>query len=460
MGRAHRFRRAACTACVAALVVTATLVALNGRSNARAASSSTQGVTKDSIKVGIAIIDYSSIKDFLDYNHGDQRAVAQSYVDDINAHGGINGRKIVPVFKEYPPIPGSKPDPLSLCTSWAEDDKVFAVLGVFIDFTGQGILCLTREHHVIHIGHELDQPWIDESPGGTLLTPDNTKEGAAAVLVGLLADNGRLKGKTVAVMASKNGEPRATGIVVPALKQHKVKLGSTAILTLTGPETEAVRAQLDAFIEKWKTQKVDTVFLSGLDVTSKSYVSQIKQAMPDVQLVTDADSTLEQARDEVAAGTRPNPYAGLISTTGLTFSERWAHKSPLLQKCVDVYEKASGKTVPGPENEVVDADGKKVQTDVAVMDFCGELSMFRTIAEKVGPDLTVKNWQKAVDGFGPIDLVSTPFASLCKGKYAANDAFRLVSFDPSAGSSGDWKRLTPVKDANRGACAKAGAAGS
>jgi len=50
-----------------------------------------------------------------------------------------------------------------MCRRLAEDDKVFAVLGVFIDFTGQGQLCLTKQHKVIHIGHELDQPWIDFS---------------------------------------------------------------------------------------------------------------------------------------------------------------------------------------------------------------------------------------------------------------------------------------------------------
>ena len=99
------------------------------------------------------------------------------FVDYINKNGGIDGRKLVPVYKKYPPIPGGKPDPLSLCTSWTEDDKVFAVLGVFIDFTGQGQLCLTKEHNTIHIGHELDQPWIDESPGGLMLTPD-THQGA------------------------------------------------------------------------------------------------------------------------------------------------------------------------------------------------------------------------------------------------------------------------------------------
>ena len=122
------------------------------------------GVSADTIKVGIAIIDYDAIKDFVDFTRGDQQATAQVFVDDINKNGGIDGRKIEPVYKKYPPIPGQQPDPLSLCTSWTEDDEVFAVLGVFIDFSGDGLLCLTKDHNTIHIGHELEQPWIDESP--------------------------------------------------------------------------------------------------------------------------------------------------------------------------------------------------------------------------------------------------------------------------------------------------------
>ena len=101
------------------------------------------------------------------------------------------------------------------------------MLGVFIDFTGQGQLCLTKEHNVIHIGHELDQPWIDEAPGGLLLTPDATKEGVVAALVNLLASTGKLKGKTVAVLGDKNNEGRVNDVIVPALKKAKVKTGST-----------------------------------------------------------------------------------------------------------------------------------------------------------------------------------------------------------------------------------------
>ena len=86
--------------------------------------------------------------------------------------------------------------------------------------------CASRkEHHVIHIGHELDQPWIDEAPGGLLLTPDATKEGVAAALVNLLAETGKLKGKTVAVVGDKNNESRVNDVIVPALKKAKVKTG-------------------------------------------------------------------------------------------------------------------------------------------------------------------------------------------------------------------------------------------
>ena len=79
--------------------------------------------------------------------------------------------------------------------------------------------------------------------------------------------------------------------------------------------------------------------------------------------------------------------------------------------------------------------------------------MFKEIAEKVGADLNAENWQATVDDFGPIELASTSIASLCEGKYAADDAFRLVEFDTSIGESGDWSPITEVVDVSDGQCA-------
>jgi hypothetical protein len=288
-----------------------------------------------------------------------------------------------------------------------------------------------------------------------MLTPDATKEGVSAALVNLLASTGRLKGKTVAVVGDKNNESRVTKVIMPALKKAKAKTGSTAILSITGTDTTAAQAQVDSFIEKWKTEGVDTVFLAGNNVSAKQFAESIKGAMPKVQLVTDTDTALAQAQDEQKAGKNPNPYEGLLNSTGLTPSQRWANKGPLLKQCVDIYEKATGTTVPGPDQRKVDGNGKSVYTDQAVTDFCGELFMFRDIATKVGQNLTAANWKKTVDKFGTIALVPDKFASLCKGKYAAEDDFQLVAYDSSVGTNGDWKSVTPVKDASGGKCAKA-----
>jgi hypothetical protein len=78
----------------------------------------------------------------------------------------------------------------------------------------------------------------------------------------------------------------------------------------------------------------------------------------------------------------------------------------------------------------------------------------------VGPNLTPKTWRKTVDSFGPIQLVPNQISSLCKGKYAANDGFRLVSFDSALGDGGDWKKVTAIKDASNGKCAKAAGSGT
>ena len=203
--------------------------------------------------------------------------------------------------------------------------------------------------------------------------------------------------------------------MIPALKKAKVKTGSSAVLSITTEDTSAAQSQLDAFIEKWKSEKVDTIFMAGLRVSADQFVQKVKDAMPDVQLITDADATANQGQDMVEAGVDPNPYEGMLSTTGATGTERWANKNALLQQCVDIYEEATGTTVPGPDQAETNSQGKKVQLSIAVTDFCGELFMFRDIAEKVGPNLTIKNWQKTVDKLGPIELVATDIASLCKG---------------------------------------------
>lgn len=422
--------------------VTPTTEAPEGR------TASFRGVTADTVKLGFVIINYDCIKDFIDFNRGDQQKIAQVFVDDVNANGGILGRKVVPVYKTYCPIGNA--EALQVCTALTEDEKVFAVLGVFIDFSGDAQLCLTRDHETIHIGHELKRAWIDEAPPGLLLTPDITAERRIEVLMNLVRREKFLEGKKVAVLADQENKATVDRVVAPALDDLGVAQGSTAILTITGTDTSAAQAQLDSFIEKWKTEKVDALVMVGLTASAKQFVEKIKSGMPRLQLLTDSPSGVGgAAQDAVAAGQRPNPYEGVVTADGPSDSERWKNKTALLQRCVDTYEKATGQRLLGPDEVKPGPDGKRVEVYVAVTDFCNELTMFKTIAEKVGVNLTNEAWTRTVDSFGAIRLVSTDIASLRKGKYDAEDGFRLAAFDSSIGPKGDWKPLTEIEDASK-----------
>jgi len=62
------------------------------------------GVTATEIKVGVMMIDYKCIEQFVDSVRPDQQKTYQIFIDDLNSKGGINGRQIKPVFKTFCPV--------------------------------------------------------------------------------------------------------------------------------------------------------------------------------------------------------------------------------------------------------------------------------------------------------------------------------------------------------------------
>ena len=69
----------------------------------------------------------------------------------INAAGGINGRKINPIISYF--NPASESDMRALCKDWTEGSPAaFAVLDGVGDWTGDNELCITQEGHTPFIG--------------------------------------------------------------------------------------------------------------------------------------------------------------------------------------------------------------------------------------------------------------------------------------------------------------------
>jgi hypothetical protein len=399
-----------------------------------------EGVTATTIKVGVVMIDYKCVEQFVDREEPDQQATFQIFIDYINGKGGIDGRKIVPVYKSYCPIDNSTE--LAACTSLTDDSRVFAAIGTFYDPSGNAQLCFAKQHHTVVIADSLTQALVERGPPGLLLTPNITAERRLSVIMTLLKREGILEGRKVSVVDVASDKPRVTKVVVPALRDLGVARGADATLSISGTDTTAALAQLSSFIERWKSDGTNALVPVGDEVSSKQFVEKIKAAIPDMKFVADSSSVLDAGREEQKAHVSPNPYDGIISAEGQTGIEHM--KTPHFTICRDIWQNATGRKVPSPNVVIKLPNGKQNDIYTEVEDACLFTRFFQTIATRVGPYLNNTNWVHAVDNYGPVDDMSTLYASLGKGKYDADDTYGLVAYDPSVGEDGDWKHVTPV----------------
>jgi ABC-type branched-subunit amino acid transport system substrate-binding protein len=402
------------------------------------------GVTPTEIKLGVALIDFNCVKDFVDSIRVDQDKVYQAFIDDINAKGGVAGRKIVPVYDTYCPI--GTAGVLGVCTKLTEDDKVFAVTGNFFDSSGDGQVCVAKQHDRVLVSFNLTQAIMDKAPPGLIIYPGATNERTTRVILQLLQRQRTLAGKKVAALGATQQSGVVNGTVLPGLRKLGVQLGTTGILSVTGStDQSAALTQLDSFIERWKGEGVDAVFLSGNEVSSSQFVTKLRGAMPKVTLIVDNTDVKTAGQDAVKAHIKPNPYEGILSAGGPTPVEY--DNSPNWRYCAAIYEKYTGKHAPNSQEVIPGPGGKTLETNANINDACQLITMFRDITNRVGKNLNNANWTTTVNSFGHINnLGSGPYSSLHTGKYDAEDNFRLEAFDSSIGTKGDWRAITPVEN--------------
>ena len=103
---------------------------------------------------------------------------------------------------------------------------MFAVVGTFIDFSGDAQTCIAKQQQRVLMTFNLTQAIIDKSPPGLIVTPGSFPEGSATILIKLVQKEGTLKGKTVAVLGDTTESTVVNGTIVPELKKVGVKTGT------------------------------------------------------------------------------------------------------------------------------------------------------------------------------------------------------------------------------------------
>jgi hypothetical protein len=234
-------------------------------------------------------------------------------------------------------------------------------------------------------------------------------------------------------------------VILPGLNSLGVKTVTPAYLTVSGSDTTAAQGQLDSFIERWKSENVNALYVTGEDVASQQFMEKVSTEMPGVTLMTDVGDMLTFGKEETNKGVKPNPYDGILIANGFTPHDY--DQSANWKYCAAIYQKYTGKVAPDAETKVPGPNGKTLDTNGSINDACQSLSLFHDIAARVGKNLNADNWVGTVDRFGSIaNRGGGPYASLTKGKYDFEDTFQLQEFDSTIPPQGNWKSLTPYEN--------------
>jgi hypothetical protein len=225
------------------------------------------GVTASTIHIGVFTLSgFSKAGEALgfDAQTGDQAAVARAVINYLNAHGGMAGRKIIPVFYDYDIAHGASNKSAELqaaCAAFTEDNKVYAVVTP-VSTSGDNSFyeCLTK-HGVItsSAGESKEQQFFKQFADWFYEPMDMNLTRILSTNVDALFAAGFFgaKPKIGAVIADKPDEQAALRDgLEPALARHGLSLADSVAMKSDDEYSNAVL--------KFKSEGITHVLFSFL----------------------------------------------------------------------------------------------------------------------------------------------------------------------------------------------------
>jgi ABC-type branched-subunit amino acid transport system substrate-binding protein len=339
------------------------------------------GVSNDEIKLGVTYPDLDAIRSVTDISHGDYKTTYNAVIDELNKKGGVNGRKIVPVFAPINPI-GTAPAQ-EACLKLTEDDKVFATVGFFYF---DAPLCYVSQHDTPILGGTMDPTYLKQAKA-PWMTLDSGPE-VTPRAVDALVKSGDLKGKIGVVGVATEEKNLLDAAVLPSLKRNGIK-NTVAIIDAPLSDTVAATQQAGTIAEKFKSEGIKTVLLVG--AAPSAFSNALKNSDYRPKLVGTPFSTFQGAALNKA--TDPALWKG--SATADIAAE---FNDPSLQQCYGIVEKATGKTI------LEQAPPGTPDYQASARAACQYISLFSQLAGVAGKDLTVAGFGKAAGKLGSVTI--------------------------------------------------------
>jgi ABC-type branched-subunit amino acid transport system substrate-binding protein len=376
------------------------------------------GVTDDAIKVGVTYVDLEAIRELTNLDHGDYEAAYRALFDDINAKGGINGRKIEPVFAPINPV-GTQPAE-EACVKLTQDEEVFVVLGFF---QADAVLCYIETHETAVIGGTMTPdrlqrstvPWFTAEPSSDL-EADTIRQFAA---------DGLLDG-SVAVVSTLQDETALHQTVEPLLDELGVDPVETAVIDAPENDVAAQNAAVAVIAERFRSAGATKVLVVGTGGLTWANGVESTGFRPQL-LFTNVNSI--SAYTEDAAGRDDTVLEGSV-VGGLYGPATDSFHTDSMQGCLATLQSA-GITVGDP----ADIPAGEPEPYVSAFNACRNVALFQAIAEAAGEQLDYGTFRQAGDELGEITIPGypDPFTYGAQPSADGDPAVYVFEWDPQAG---------------------------
>jgi hypothetical protein len=389
------------------------------------ASTSTRGVAPDAVTVVFPIVNLTALsaqEGFAGDTEDTQVTDAiNTYVNDVNAHGGVGGRRIKPMIVPFDPT--SQADMRAKCKDWTVSTPVFAVVDGLGAWTGDNQLCITQEGSTPFIGQWTTVTnWTQRgSPYLWWTGPDQATMLRTVVAWGQQA--GLLgQGKKLGIVAGDRASDQLAlnQYLIPYLKQADLPPPVVETLATSPTDTATIQAQAPLVVQRLRAAGAQSVlplipfnsFYSYLQAeTQQQYFPRL--------LLSDYESTIN-----IGLGLLPTPYetaldgqlGATVQTLGGIDDDRPQSQGgydPGVRSCFDTWKQTHG--VP-----------PYIEEQGPIVSWCQGIRLFADAANRAGPNLNRRSFVQAMAATQNFPGTLTPTLSYGATKFYGPTAYQVV----------------------------------
>ena len=377
----------------------------------------------------------------LDTSSEDNVRSITTFVNDINARGGINGRKIDPEIVSFNPLDDS--DMRSKCIKWTQDEKVFAVVDS-IAWHDDHQLCITQEGHTPLISGWSAVPLFTQEGNPNLWWTGPDEAAIVQNLVRWAVARHALTPQTKFGIVSADRQQDTISVnqyLLPALRQAGLQAADVEGMHFDSSDGLDSSIQAPGIVTRMRAKGVTTVIPMLPFLNLSAFMNEAKnQKWNPVELLSDYESGLTAGLGLADAG-----YANADNQVGPTSYVLGTHDDtrgydPQGLDCYNVWMKANPGVTPPPAHWL-EATG-------TAMTWCENIRLFSQAAALAGPSLTRAGFDAAMAKIDHFPGTVVPDLSFSSSRHAGPHQYRTIQIH----ENGDKKCPKKADGGDQGSC--------